>query len=175
MNPITTLRNHIARVVREFVADDPKCACSRATVLALTALGILATGGAGSIAALLSGFGINIGASALFNFLDRLSAKGPNGPTLDDALAAVQALGEQEQRALQQIADRLDVMPMLLGEALTQHRHELLADFGGLLASWGSTLPFARIEAMLARIGEETAGISPMSAEVQALQAQPWL
>jgi len=84
----------------------------------------------------------------------------------------VQALGEQEQRSLQQIADRVEVMPMLLSEALAQHRQELLADFGGLLTAWGSTLPFARIEAMLARIGEQTAGISPVQAEVQALQAR---
>ena len=172
MDPITSLRDHTARVIRDFVAGGPKGACSRLTVLALTALGILATGGAGSIAALLSGFGINIGASALFEQLRKLSDKGPCGPTLDDALAAVQALGEQEQRSLQQIADRVEVMPMLLSEALAQHRQELLADFGGLLTAWGSTLPFARIEAMLARIGEQTAGISPVQAEVQALQAR---
>ncbi len=172
MDPITSLRDQTGRIVKDFVACGPKGACSRATVLALTALGIAATGGTGSVPALLSGIGLNIGASALFEHLRKLSDKKPGGPTLDDALAAVRALGEQEQAALQQVADRVDVMPMLLSEALAQHRHELLADFGGLLAAWGSTLPFAKIEAMLARIGEETAGVSPLQADVLVIKEQ---
>lgn len=172
MDLITSLRDQTGRIVKDFVAGGPKGAYSRATVLALTALGVAATGGAGGAAALLSGIGLNIGASALFEQLRKLSDKGPCGPTLEDALAAVQALGEQEQRALQRVADRVDVMPMLLNEALAQHRHELVADFGGLLAAWGSTLPFAKIEAMLGRIGEETRDLSPMQADVSAIHDQ---
>ena len=121
---------------------------------------------------LLSSFGLNIGASALFEHLRKLSDKGPCGPTLEDALTAVQASSEQEQHALQQVADRVDVMPMLFGEALQQQRHELVADLGGLLASWGSTLPFAKIEAMLDRIGEETSGISAVHAEMLVVNEQ---
>lgn len=172
MDLITTLSNRTAGVVKDFVACGPKGAFSRATMLALTVLGIAATGTAGSTAALLSGIGLNIGASALFEFLNELSNKGPCGPTLEDALATVQALSEQEQAALQQVADRADVMPMLFSEALAQQRTELLADFGNLLNTWGSTLPFGRIEAMLHRIDEETRGLSPMQADVSALHAQ---
>ena len=172
MDIIASLRDHTGRIVKDFVACGPKGACSRATVLALTALGVAATGGTGSLAALLSGVGLNVGASALFEQLRKLSDKGPSGATLDDALAAVQALGEREQAALQQVADRVDVMPMLFGEALAQHRSELLADIGSLLMTWGGTLPFAKITAMLERIGEETRGISPMQADVSAIQAQ---
>lgn len=165
MDFIAALRDHTGRIVKDFVAGGPRCVGSRATVLALTALGILATGGAGSIAALLSGFGINIGASALFDFLHKLSDTGPSGPTLEDALSAVQALGEREQAALQQVADRVDVVPMLFGEALAQQRRDLLADLGGLLVTWSSTLPFTRIEAMLEHIGEQIAGISLVQAD----------
>jgi hypothetical protein len=172
MDLSTSLRDHTARVVKDFIASGPKGACSRATVLALTALGIAATTGAGSAAVLLSSFGINIGASALFEFLRKLSDKGPGGPTLEDALAAVQASSEQEQHALQQVADRVDVMPMVFSEALAQHRHELVADFGGLLATWSSTLPFVKIEAMLERIGEETRGIAPMQADLLVITGQ---
>lgn len=172
MDLIASLHTHTARVVKDFVACGPKGACSRATVLALTALGIAATGGTGSLAALLSGIGLNVGASALFEQLRKLSDKGPGGATLDDALVAVQALGEREQAALQQVADRVDVLPALLNEALAQHRQELLADIGGLLTTWGGTLPFAKITAMLERIGEETRGISPLQADVSAIQAQ---
>lgn len=172
MSLAISLREHTARIVRDFVACGPKGACSRMTVLALTALGIVATGGAGNVAALLSGFGINVGASALFEFLRKLSDKGPFGPTLEDTLAAVQALSAQEQNVLQQVADGVDVMPLLLSEALAQHRHELLADFGGLLTTWSSTLPFAKIEVMLDRIGAETAGLSPIQADLLALKDQ---
>ena len=107
MDLITSLRDQTARVVKDFVACGPKGACSRATVLALTALGIAATTGAeerGRAPQRLSG--INIGASALFELLRKLSDKGPCGPTLEDALATVQASSEQEQHALQQVADR---------------------------------------------------------------------
>lgn len=166
MDKITTLRDHTARVVKNFVANGPKGTCSRATVLALTALGVAATGGVGGAAALFSAIGLNIGASALFEQLRKLSDKGPCGPTLEDALAAVQASSEQEQRALQQVADRVDVMPMMFSEALAQNRQELLADLDGLLTTWGSTLPFATIMAMVERIGEETRGISPLQADV---------
>lgn len=172
MSLTTSLRDHTARIVRDFVAGAPKGACSRMTVLALTALGIAATGGAGNVAALLSGFGINIGASALFERLHKLSDCGPSGPTLTDALAVVQTLSAQEQATLQQVADGVEVMPLLLSEALAQHRHELLADFGSLLTTWSSALPFAKIEVMLDRIGAETAGISPMQADLLALKGQ---
>ena len=106
-----------------------------------------ATGGSGSAVALLSGFSVNVGTRALFERLRRLSDWGPCSAIREDALVAVQASSEQEQRALKQVADRMDVMPMLLSEALAQHRHELVVDFGGLLATWGSALPFAKIEA----------------------------
>ena len=54
MSLVTSLREHTARIVRDFVACGPKGACSRMTVLALTALGIVVTGGAGNVAALIT-------------------------------------------------------------------------------------------------------------------------
>jgi hypothetical protein len=180
----TDIGRQAARVLHDLVEGATRPPMNRVTILAVALLSLglsLSLAPTMGVPAALAALGLNVSSGFVWDFLSRCLRRGEKLPNLQDAIATIEAMSEEERCRLEGLADKLDLLPNLLRELFEQQRADLLDGFATMLRTWGDTLPTQELRDTLAELIRQTAcleamreqldGVSVQTARIEVLQA----
>jgi hypothetical protein len=169
------IQHQANKLLHDLVGSATRPPLNRVTMLAITLLGLglslIPAPGAG-IVGTLAAVGVNLSSGFIWDFLNGFLRRGEKQPDLHDALAAIAAMGEDERRRLEDLADRLDLLRNLLREMFDQQRVDLLDGFATMLQTWGDTLPIQELRDTLAELIRQTTCIQAMREQLDGVAGQ---